>query len=220
MNLGGVTSQITSLMNRRDFTANTSLQTTFINQAIMRIQRELRIPAMEKSVNVTIAAPYSGLVIPNDLLELIRIVPAANNTELRKCELDRALGLATVSSGLPEEYSRQGGLWILGPAPNAGDVIRIDYYAEFAALSVSTDTNILTEIAWDLLVFAALVQAAIYYKDARQDTWEGQYQQVLADLQNQADEDELNGAANVVPCYFFPLDTADPDGSNAGNTIP
>jgi hypothetical protein len=45
VNLSQIQSQLTALVNRRDFTANTALQQTFINQGIMRIQRELRCPA-------------------------------------------------------------------------------------------------------------------------------------------------------------------------------
>jgi hypothetical protein len=220
MNLSQLQGQFTALMNRRDFTANTSLQQTFINQAIMRIQRELRVPAMEKSVNVTISAPYTGLVIPSDMIELIDIIPAASNEKLRKCDISRALSLAQ-STGTPEEYCRQGGVWVLGPSPVAADVIRIDYYAELPALVNSTDTNVIAIIAWDLIVYAALVQAAVYYKDARKDEFETQYQIIKGDLQDQADEDEQNSASEVMPCYQFPVDNQfDPMGWDYPAIIP
>lgn len=205
MNLSQITSQFTSLMNRRDMTANTALTQTFIDQAVMRIQRELRCPAMEKSVVVTIASPYNGLVIPSDLLELIDIIPTANNRKLRKCDITRALNLAQ-TTGTPEEYCRQGGVWILGYAPAVGDTIRVDYYAELTPLVNSTDTNVISIIAWDLIVNAALVQACLYYKDKRAADFEAQYQTILADLQEQADEDEMNGGSEVMPCYVFPID--------------
>ncbi len=188
-------------MNRRDFTANTALQTTFI----MRIQRELRCPAMEESVQVTISAPYSGLLIPNDFLELIDIYPLNTYLKLTKTDITKALVKAQVN-GNPDVYCRQGAKWVLGPAPNIGDVIQIDYYAGLPALVNPTDTNVISLMAWDIIVYAALVQAAIYYKDMRKDDWEEQYQTILNDLQDQSDEDDENGAAVVQPCHVMPPD--------------
>lgn len=198
-------SQFTGLMNRRDLTANTTLINTFMDQAIQRVQRQLRVPAMEKEVDVTIASDYAGLIIPSDLLELKEIRPAANQLKLNKINLDRALTLASVK-GIPRFYSRQGGLWILGPCPATGDVIRITYYAEMAPLVADTDENIISIIAWDLIVNAACAFACEYYVDKRQQSFENHYQMILSDLQDQADEDELGDNAAVEPALHYPCD--------------
>lgn len=208
MNLSELTTQLVALANRRDFTANTTLQTTFINQGIMRIQRELRCPAMEKSVLSTIANGYVGLVIPNDFLELQKLIPQTGQDDqqsLAKVDVNKAFRLSQITD-TPEVYARQGGLWVLGPSPPVGSVIRIDYWAELSPLVAPTDTNIISEIGWDLIVYAALVQFAIYYKDARKDDFETQYQTILDGLQYQSDEDDLNGSAAVEPAYTFPPD--------------
>jgi hypothetical protein len=70
MNLGEVKTQFTGLFNRTDLKAKPDLVTTFLNQAILRIQRELRGPLNEKSLVVTIGSTYNGIIIPGDLLEL------------------------------------------------------------------------------------------------------------------------------------------------------
>lgn len=210
MQLSDIKAQFTALANRRDLTANTALVQTFIDQAIMRIQRELRIPAMEKSVNVTIAAPYTGLIIPNDLIELIQIIPTDTGAEkLRKCDITRATLLAQQGTDVPREYARQGGLWVLGPTPAVGEIIRIDYYSELAPLVNPADTNVVSIIAWDLIVYASLVQMAVYYKDQRKPDFEEQYQTVFADLQSQSEEDDTNGGSEVMPAYTFPHDLTD-----------
>ena len=54
MNLSQLTSQFLALMNRSDLNTNTALAATFISQSIMRLQRELRVPFMEKIVRYTI----------------------------------------------------------------------------------------------------------------------------------------------------------------------
>lgn len=207
--LSEIKTQFTGLMNRRDMTANTALTQTFIDQGIMRIQRELRVPAMEKSVIVTVATPWSGLVIPSDMIELIDLVNS-QGVKLRKCDLTRATQLATVT-GTPQEYCRQGGVWVLGNAPVAADTIRIDYYSELTPLVNPTDTNVMSVIAWDLIVNAALVQSCIYYKDKRAQDFETQYQTIKDALQDQSDEDDMGAGTEVMPAYLYPTDITDGD---------
>lgn len=210
MTLSELTTQFTGLMNRRDLTANSSLVTTFLNQSVMRIQRELRCPAMEKVVDVTITAPYTGLVIPNDFIELIGLYPQSENPpskRLRKDRLEKVTWMAA-NTGCPSKFAREGGMWILGPSPSVSDVVRIWYYAELSALVNPTDTNVISVIAWDLIVYGALVAACEYFKDNRLDRFEARYQQILGDLQEQADADELDDA-QVDPCWAYPDDDVD-----------
>lgn len=205
MNLGELKAQFTGLLNRRDLTANAALQQTFIDQAVMRIQRELRCPAMEKSIQVTINAGYAGLIIPNDMIELISIIPEESNIRLDKVDITQALR-SSANTGCPTVYARRGGLWVLGQAPAVGTIVDVDYYAELAPLVASTDTNVISIVAWDLIVYGALAAAAEYYIDKRADEFEQKYLSILADLQEQADGDELNGAAEVQPAYRYPDD--------------
>lgn len=200
-----ITTQFTGLMNRRDLTANTALVSTFIDQAIQRVQRELRVPAMEKTVEVTIAADYDGLVIPSDLIELISLTPASTSRRLVKKDIDTVKQSALVT-GCPTIYARDGSSWILGPEPIEDEVISVKYYAETTQLVESTDENIISIIAWDLIVYAALSYAADWFIDKRADKFEGRYAQILADLQDQADEDELGDDAAVQPALYFPPD--------------
>lgn len=209
--------QFLGLMNRRDLTANDTLAETFIDQAIMRVQRELRVPAMESIVDVTITSDYTGLVIPNDLIELKEIRPKANNVALKKKAKDIAYALSSYV-GTPEVYAREGGLWVLGPTPSTGDVIRIVYYAELEPLVAGSDSNIISEIAWDLIVYGACSFACDYFVDKRKghtvnpmtgeiiDGFEGQYNKTLHDLQDQADQDELGDDAAVEPALDYPCD--------------
>ncbi len=207
MTLSELKAQFLALMNNRLLTANPTLTQTFIDQAIMRIQRELRAPAMEKSVNVTIDSNYTGLVIPSDMIELQQIIPAETQQKLRKVDITLALQ-GSRYIGAPIEYCRQGGLWVLAPSPGAGAVIRVDYYAELPPLVNPSDTNVISIIAWDLIVNAAAVQACVYFKDKRAVDFETQYKMILDGLQDQSDEDDQHGGAEVMPCHAlsFPED--------------
>jgi hypothetical protein len=217
MTLDELKAQFTGLMNRRDLTANTALVSTFMNQAIMRVQRDLRVPAMEKMAQVTIGDGYTGLAIPSDLLELKEIRPEASNVRLRKTTLDQALSAAT-TNGVPQIYARRGSSWVLGPSPSSGDLIDVTYYAELPALVADTDENVISIIAWDLIVAAACSAACAWFKDNRRgstvdplsgkiiDGFEGDYNRILNALQDQADQDELGDDACVAPCLVYPPD--------------
>jgi hypothetical protein len=167
---------------------------------------------MEKGILVTIEDPYTGLVIPNDLLELIQIIPQNTLRSIKRCSISKALQLATITDD-PVEYCRRAGQYILAPSPPIGSVIGIDYYAEMEPLVLGTDENIISIIAWDLIVYAALSFAADWFTDKRAATFEGRYQQILARLQEQGDEDELDTAVMQF-CHEWPSDDNDLLGVN------
>ena len=162
MTLNDLTSQFVSLMNNGLLKNNTALQTTFITQAILRIQRELRAPLQEATILYTIPSTYSattGLAIPNDFLELIALNAGVNQEyELTRGNYSRVKDMAVNwPLGNPESFCRLGANWIIGPSPVAGDTLMIQYYASFPALVNPTDTNTLLSVAWD----ASAVRSAL-----------------------------------------------------------
>lgn len=206
MNYGELQAQFEGLLKRRDMTSTQSQ--IFLQQAVSRVQRVLRIPPMEKSVSVT----YDGVTfqngeipIPNDYLRMIAMsVTAPDGTErvLKLKDLQTVLGLAS-STGCPSAYVRRGGLWKFGPTPDADTVFRIDYYDEFPALEDAADSNFLTAGPTDLVIYAALTYAGEWFVDKRTPTWEARFQQIVAEIQNQADQDELINA-EVSSAYDIP----------------
>lgn len=211
MTLNDMTVQFVNLMNRSDMRGNTALQTTFITQAILRIQRELRAPLQEATILYTIPSNYvpnTGIAIPNDFLELIGIFYGPNQEyELRRAEISTVKDMAANwAPGNCNKFCRLGGNWIIGPSPLIGDVIAIQYYASFPALVNPTDTNVLSLVAWDAVVYGALAGACDYYNDERLDKFEKRYSQIMQNLQNMADGDELSADAAVAPVYAWPDD--------------
>jgi hypothetical protein len=214
MTLAEMTAQFMSLMNRTDLKSDTALATTFLTQAILRIQRELRVPMQEATIVYTVPSTYVptvGLAIPNDFLELIGIFAGQyQEVQLQRTQLGLAKDMAANwAGGNTIKFARMGGNWILGPAPLVGDVLTIQYYASFPALVNPTDTNVLSLVAWDSVVYAALSAACDYYNDERVDKFEKRYNQILQNLQNMADGDELTADAAVGPVYGWPDDGND-----------
>lgn len=201
MNYGELKSQFTGLLNRRDVTAAQIV--IFIDQAISRVQRQLRVPALEKGVVITMVSYAGGVSVPSDLLEVKDIF--ANEYRLRRADLTSVLSLETIP-GQPRVFTRVAADFRFGPYPEAGTVIRIDYYAEAEALVADADENVLSIIAPDLLVYGALSYACDFFLDDRASLFESRFKNILAELQDQSDRDELSGGAAVSATYEYPSD--------------
>lgn len=200
---GEVKTEFTALLNRRD--ATPTQITTFLQNAIRRAQRTLRIPSMERGVEVVIADPYEGVPIPDDFLELIRITRASDNIELDRRDFSTVSALAA-GVGIPRTFTRQGPYFLLGPTPTEGSEYRIDYYAEFEEVSADGDENMLTLLAPDIIVYGALVYACRHFTDKRLPVMEETYKQIVGELTEQAMRDELSGGAVVTNSNPFPAD--------------
>jgi hypothetical protein len=201
------------LLNNNVVNKNPALVSTFLNQAIMRLQRELRVPFMEKQILYTIPSDgsFKKLAIPSDLLELIAIMVDADGDgileyELRKTSLTQVVRKSELTNLPPQVYTRQGGSWVLGPMPPPGSQVLIYYYAEFAPVVAPTDTNTCLKVAWDAVLYAALSFACDYLVDERAPTYEQRYTQITKQLQDQADADELNADAVMAPALHFDTD--------------
>ena len=198
--------QFVGLLNRRDLTP--TLRDTFIKQSIQRIQRTLRVPAMEKSLRITADGTTNKVALPRDYLELVNLVDETTNYRIQRSDLTTVRQTATLLGEYPKIFAREGRTLLLAPTPPGGATLRMDYYADFSGLSEGTDSNILTDIAPDLIVYGALSYATDYFLDKRKDQFEGTYQRIFMDLQDQADRDELSGGVSVKPTYSYPPDSA------------
>ena len=189
--------QFLGILNRRDIT--TTLVNTFMQQAIQRIQRNLRVPAMEKVASITMDG-INPLLVPGDLLELISITAASPSTKLigSTYETVNQLGL---TAGVPTHFYRSGGTYLVGPLPVAGQVLTITYYADANVLSADADTNWITAIAQDMLVYGALSYAADYYLDQRRTVFEDRFIGIMNDIQGMANMELLTGGATIDPFY-------------------
>lgn len=212
MTLGELKQQFKLMLNNNVVGKSDTLVSLFINQSIMRIQRELRVPFQEKQILYTIPSNYTQLAIPSDMLELIAIMVDTDNDgileyELRKTSLTQVITASQLPGMPPRVYTRQGGSWVLGPTPALGSQVLIYYYAEFAALNADTDTNTALKVAWDLVLYGALAAAYSYLKDVENRTEaEGTYTQISQNLQRMADADELAADAVVAPALAFDTD--------------
>ena len=198
MNYGDLRTHFKALLNRSDITD--ALANTFIDQGIARIQRTLRIPSMEKQHTYTISAQTSKVTIPNDFLEAIDLI--YDNHTLSRVPMKEIQDYKKAGqTGSPHMFTREGGSFLLYPEPTGGSLI-LNYYAQYTALSDDSDTNVLTDIASDLICYAALVYASDYFLDDRRTVFETTYLSFLIEIQEQANDAEMSGSLQSIrPAY-------------------
>ncbi len=144
----------------------------FIELAETRINRELRVGAMEKTAPVTMTNNVGTL--PDDYLQFRSVArngvyPVYLNSASTACFCD--------------QFSIDGNQIRIGFGVT-GDISLI-YYARIPALSDTNPTNWLLDKAPDLYLYGALVESAPFMMDdARLGTWTTLYQKAMQDLIN------------------------------------
>ena len=194
-----IQTNVQNILNRRDVTP--SQLGTFVGMAIQRIQRILRVPAMETKASFTCDGTDGIVPVPGDLLELIAITfnDQVNRRKLTKVDFQSGLRLSAVP-GNPTSFYRDGGNFLVGPFPAAGSVCYISYYQDASGLSAPTDHNWITDATPDCLIYGALSYAADFFIDDRKQAFEQRFLGIVDELTNMAKDDELLNAS-ISPAY-------------------
>lgn len=198
MNKSAIRNQFKALLNRND--CSNALADTFIDQAVARIQRTLRIPTMERSVEVSFDEyTPDSFALPSNFLEFIDLYleEATGGRKLKQLPRTQFLMMPKVG-GTPAAYIRTGGSVQVKPQPSPGQALTLLYYGELTDLTSETDTNEVSVIAPELIIYAALSLAADYFVDERKDAFEGVYVRTYQELDEQARTMEFSGAALAV----------------------
>jgi len=196
MNKGTLRTHLIALLNRSDCT--TALADTFIDQAMARITRTIRIPSMEKQQTYTIssATGTGAIQIPVDFLESIDLY--SNGVPLVRIPVQEMVEYQKSGElGQPTFFCRVQASYLLHPQPTGGTVT-LDYYGEFTALANDAATNQLTTVGSDALIYTALGYAADYFLDERGANFDAKAGQLLSEIQNQADASELSGGTQAM----------------------
>lgn len=202
MNKGELRTHFKELLNRSD--CSDALADTFIDQSITRIERNLRIPPMEKSYSYSISISTSEVLIPSDFLEAINMY--YENTSVNRVSMNRFLDVSVGNeTGTPLYFTRQGTNFKIYPSPTSGSLV-LNYYASFPAMTSDTDENDLALIASDLITYGALSFAADYFLDERGQLFESRFTQLANELQGQADDAESSGTVQVIQASAQYLD--------------
>ena len=194
MHYGNLRTHFKALLNRSDITD--ALANTFIDQAITRIQRTLRIPAQEKTQTYAISSQTGSIVVPSDMLELIDLY--YDKTVLVRLPLhDMLEANDSGETGTPKFFTRENANILIYPEPTSGTVT-FNYYSEFASMTEDSDENMIAKIGSDVITYGALGYAADYYLDERTAVFEEKFGTFMRELQEQANAAEQSGTAQVI----------------------
>lgn len=73
-------------------------------------------------------------------------------------------------------FVQRGTILEILPAPEVGDIIRVDYFAYLPHLAYSTSTNWVLEHHWDVYLYGCLREAAVFYReDQRLMQWQAEF---------------------------------------------
>ena len=203
MNLGDLRAGLVSLINRDDMT--TAQANTFIAQGMQRLQRELRIPSMERltiwnGVGST-AAVLSSIPIPPNLIQPIDLLWRNDGSApgyvqgdliaLDKVSFRSLQGLP--ASGVPRAYGRyQASFYMRGVIPATSE-LHLYYYGEFSSLVDDTSENEIMASAPDLVTYGALALAGDYFNHPKVNDWEARYGQYRDAVALMAVDIDANG---------------------------
>ena len=200
MNLGDIKTHFEALLNRSDITP--TLTTNFIDQSIARIQRQLRTPLNENVSTYIFTQQTTSVTLPNDFLEIISLY--FDGTELKRVPMSKFRNFAANPlAGKPIAFTRQQQNLLLHPQPTTGSLV-LYYYSEFAPMTLATDENSLAAVASDLIIYGALTYAADFYLDERGPLFEQKFIEILDTIQEQANDQEMNGGVqSIQPSYQY-----------------
>lgn len=173
----------TSIANWLDRSDMTAVIPDFISLAEHQMERAVRHYKMVERSSGALDSQYSS--VPADWIETIRFsILDGNTSKVDQTSVSdlmdkRAAGLN--QTGKPKFYAHVGETFELYPTPDQTYNIELVYYKKIPALSDSTTTNWLLDLAPDAYLYGALLQAAPYLgEDERVQIWNGLYTSAIS----------------------------------------
>jgi hypothetical protein len=165
----------------------------------LRLNRELRLRAMEDRATATVSGPYAAL--PAGFLAMrnfqLNTDPVTALDMVSPELIDRVI--AGSATGRPRLYAIVNDEIQLAPAPDGSYTAEMVYWKKLDALSPIVTTNWLLANAPDLYLFGSLTEAAAYLGDDQHlEQWEARYQAAVRRLQDADDAGKWSGATPTV----------------------
>jgi hypothetical protein len=142
-----------------------------------RIARELKIQGFIRAVQTPLQAGVAVYLKPDRWRDTISMTVNGSPIFARSYEYCRSYWPDEAQTGAPQfyaDYDYQH--WLITPSPATVQTLEVLYYEQPRFLGDDFQTNWLTEYAPDLLLYAALLEAAPFLKsDERIQIWQGMY---------------------------------------------
>lgn len=201
MSFNSVVTTFTTLLNRTDCTDAQAI--IFVMQGINRIQRELRLPCMERMQLITSTGTLLQFPVPPDLLQLqdIMIPDLCGGLRALKKLSYRELMKVDVNANTFAYARFQNLYYVRGTLP-AGTTIQVLYHGEFTPIPDPTQDNEITESEPDMIVYAALGYAGDFFECPNTDRWLSAYTGLRDSIKQMAEDLEMNGGPAAVQSMY------------------
>jgi len=160
---------VETYLDRIGFTEITDNTEDFLLLAHKRIIRTVRAPWMETDVVPSVSTSTGEATLPTDYLDSKTLIfTDASETETSGLQRSpRYIVEAEQQKTAPcKFYDTNSSKLYVGPKPAASDTFILQYYKEPVALSSSNATNEISDEAPELYLYGALIEAAVFMKDA------------------------------------------------------
>lgn len=181
----------------------------FLQQGISRIQRDCRLPSMERAMLVTPTdTPMTQFPVPTDLIQMVDVV-VPNTAAVTGSGQMKALKKVAYrklmeydQTDLPRAFARyQTLIYVRGAVP-VGQQLQFLYYGNFSPFATPDSDNELSSSTPDLAVYAALSYAGDYFEHPLAAQWEARFQAIKLEVQQMAEDLENEGGVMVVEPVF------------------
>jgi hypothetical protein len=163
-----------------------------------RIARELKIQGFIRAVQTPLQAGVAVYLKPDRWRDTISMTVNGSPIFARSYEYCRSYWPDEAETGAPQfyaDYDYQH--WLITPTPATVQTLEVLYYEQPRFLGDDFQTNWLTEYAPDLLLYAALLEAAPFLKsDERIQIWQGMYDRSAQALNGEDLKRILDRSAN------------------------
>lgn len=192
-----------SVLNRDDCTETQA--DTFLRQGIARLQRDVRLPCMEREMDTTIStAGTSFIVLPSDLLQIIDVFVTDSNSvnprALTKKSYREVMAVATTE--IPKVYGRYQNVIKIAGTLGVGAIVTILYYGSFSSLTSWSADNEVTLGFADVAVYGALPFAADSFNHPSMAAWEQRYVALRDAIKGEAIDLEMTGGPQEVATMY------------------
>jgi hypothetical protein len=190
----GLVTSVQNWLNRPDLDA---MVPDFIDLLEAELNRELRVPDMEDTVDLDAEAIVD---LPTDFLELRSLtVDTTPRTELIQAPLAQIeVFYESDTTGRPAYFSISDGAIKLGPEPVEGYTLRLAYYKVIPALSPDDQTNWLIVSHPDVYLWGTLALAeAFIWDDPRVPMWRSAFDSALDSLKRHGRRKRHGGALST-----------------------
>lgn len=170
------------------------------------LDRLLRHPAAEKTLNYVIRPGDKNIPIPTNLLEL-KLIRVAETGEVLYWRTLETLADLPLDSNLPTGFARLGNVYVINRAPTRDVNIQYSYFVSPTRMKESGDTNLYLVAAGDAMLYYILKEAHAYLTNFEESQyWEQKAIECLNQLSMQIEREKEAGSSLI---YWGGLDNVE-----------